>query len=81
MAFKLPFALFLQARNRPVGQSQLANQSARISATNPNLKKIAWNAARTTGNPVYPHRGSSCRMVSFKFPVSVAVYSQSLQIP
>ena len=23
------------------------------------LEKIAWNAARTTGNPVYPHGGSS----------------------
>ena len=25
----------------------------------PQLKKIPWNGARTTGNPVYPHRGSS----------------------
>ena len=26
----------------------------------PQLEKIACNAARTTGNPVYPHGGSSC---------------------
>ena len=32
------------------------------------LKKIVWNSARTTGNPVYPHGGSS-----LFFSVSVKV--------
>ena len=39
MVFELPFALFLQARNRPVGQSQLANQSARYIGYKPQLEK------------------------------------------
>ena len=29
----------------------------------PQLKKIVWNGARTTGNPVYPHGGSSFHVV------------------
>ena len=79
MVFKLPFALFLQARNRPVGQSQ-----------------FAWNAARATGNPVYPHGGSSYFMqmlvvkkeachaiarstISKKNKTLLAVYSQAQQ--
>ena len=40
MVFELPFALFLQARNRPVGQSQLANQSARYIGYKPQLEKL-----------------------------------------
>ena len=37
------------------------------------LKKIVWNGARTTGNPVYPHGGSSFSFFSFFFSVSVKV--------
>ena len=40
MVFELPFALFLQARNRPVGQSQLTNQSARYIGYKPQLEKL-----------------------------------------
>ena len=47
----------------------------------PKLEKIVWNGARTTGNPVYPHGGSSlciiltgdtrhspCELGAFSFP-------------
>ena len=42
----------------------------------PNWKKIAWNAARTTGNPVYPHGGSS--FILFSVAVKVLPVSPLL---
>ena len=30
------------------------------------LKKVVWNGARTTGNPVYPHGGSSFIVITAK---------------
>ena len=29
----------------------------------PQLEKIVWNGARTTGNPVYPQGGSSFKRI------------------
>ena len=74
MAFKLPFALFLEARNLPVGitreycptiQSQLANQSARYIGYkhNPYNKYILFDGL------TYSTRGyfASC-VVLFRAP-------------
>ena len=35
------------------------------------LEKIVWNGSRTTGNPVYPHGGSSLLYTQHDYPIAV----------